>query len=442
MATAAQKQQIVQYLANAGFTGADLVTATAIVLRESGGNPAAFNGNTKTGDESYGLAQINMLGSMGTSRLKQFGLTSKQQLLDPQTNANAFFQMYKQGGFQPWLGYRPGLTVAPQMAQAQQLVQSFDPSAASTSIRTGLGQGVPLRTDVPNGALSSGGGSIEDTVRELYGYAAVYLDDPDIGPVLRQAAEEGWSAQRLQGALFKTNWWQTTQASARTWDNAEAQDPATARSNIEQRMADIRAQAAQTGFSIDPTHLYDLARDSLRLDWSTQQLNAAIGAESFRNGSLSTSSTMQAVRAAAAAYAVPMADSTLTDWGQRIASGQATTEDFRQTLVTYAKGLYPGLAKSLDQGLTVKDYADPYIQTAAQTLGVSPGSISLSDPKWSAALNGIDSKTGERRVLTLDEWNTKLKSEDRYGWQHTADARAQTSSLAATLGQRFGTYAS
>lgn len=33
---------------------------TAIALRESGGNPKAFNGNVKTGDRSYGLWQINM----------------------------------------------------------------------------------------------------------------------------------------------------------------------------------------------------------------------------------------------------------------------------------------------------------------------------------------------------------------------------------------------
>lgn len=32
----------------------------AIALRESGGDPYAFNGNTHTGDRSFGLTQINM----------------------------------------------------------------------------------------------------------------------------------------------------------------------------------------------------------------------------------------------------------------------------------------------------------------------------------------------------------------------------------------------
>ena len=33
---------------------------TAIALRESAGDPNAFNGDAATGDRSYGLWQINM----------------------------------------------------------------------------------------------------------------------------------------------------------------------------------------------------------------------------------------------------------------------------------------------------------------------------------------------------------------------------------------------
>lgn len=88
---------IVSYLKQAGFSGDALRTAWAIVQRESSGNPRAFNGNGETGDQSYGLFQINMLGAMGPSRLKQFGITSNDQLLDPLTNARAAYKLSKGG---------------------------------------------------------------------------------------------------------------------------------------------------------------------------------------------------------------------------------------------------------------------------------------------------------------------------------------------------------
>jgi SLT domain-containing protein len=78
----------------AGFPPVVAVTMTAIALRESGGNPAAFNGNAQTGDRSYGLWQINMIGTLSEPRLKAFGIAREDQLLDPATNAHAAFVLW------------------------------------------------------------------------------------------------------------------------------------------------------------------------------------------------------------------------------------------------------------------------------------------------------------------------------------------------------------
>jgi hypothetical protein len=80
---------IYQLALSAGFPASTAVKMTAIALRESRGNPAAFNGVAP--DESYGLWQINMLGDLGTRRMALFGLTSKEQLFDPATNARAAY---------------------------------------------------------------------------------------------------------------------------------------------------------------------------------------------------------------------------------------------------------------------------------------------------------------------------------------------------------------
>lgn len=93
----------------AGGSAASAPIAAAIALAESGGNPSSHNGNAGTGDNSYGLWQINMIGSMGPARLAEFGLTSNTQLFDPLTNAKAAVKVSNGGSnFGPWTTYTSG----------------------------------------------------------------------------------------------------------------------------------------------------------------------------------------------------------------------------------------------------------------------------------------------------------------------------------------------
>lgn len=88
----------------AGFSGESVAIAVAVALAESSGNPRARNAVPP--DNSYGLWQINMLGSMGPARRQQFGLSSNEQLYDPTTNARAAYAISSQGrNWKPWSTY-------------------------------------------------------------------------------------------------------------------------------------------------------------------------------------------------------------------------------------------------------------------------------------------------------------------------------------------------
>ena len=76
-----------------GFEGSALKTAWAVAKVESNGRPLAFNGNKKTGDSSYGIFQINMLGELGIKRKEKFDLQSTKDLFDPVTNAEITYHM-------------------------------------------------------------------------------------------------------------------------------------------------------------------------------------------------------------------------------------------------------------------------------------------------------------------------------------------------------------
>lgn len=121
-------EEAASYAYQAGFRGEDLVRIVAIMGRESGYNPKAYNPNSATGDLSYGLTQINMIGSMGPQRRAQFGIGANEDLFDPLTNLRAAYLMYQQAGgkLTPWGGYK-GMsdTYGTNMSAAQQAVSNF-----------------------------------------------------------------------------------------------------------------------------------------------------------------------------------------------------------------------------------------------------------------------------------------------------------------------------
>jgi hypothetical protein len=90
-------EELVKMLSAVGFEGKALKVAWAVVKKESNGRPLAFNGNVKTGDNSYGIFQINMIGGLGVARRDKFDLDSNKDLFDPVVNAQIAFHMSNEG---------------------------------------------------------------------------------------------------------------------------------------------------------------------------------------------------------------------------------------------------------------------------------------------------------------------------------------------------------
>lgn len=100
-------RQIAEYAYDAGFRGRSLTTAVAVALAESSGNARAHNAVPP--DDSYGLWQINMIGSEGAERRRAYHLKSDDRLFDPAVNARLAFSISGHGTkWMPWSTYRYG----------------------------------------------------------------------------------------------------------------------------------------------------------------------------------------------------------------------------------------------------------------------------------------------------------------------------------------------
>jgi hypothetical protein len=108
-ATSLTDIQLVELLKAVGFKGKGLKTAWAVAKAESNGRPFAFNGNVNTGDSSYGIFQINMIGNLGPDRKDKFNLDLNAELFSPVKNAQVVLHMTKGGtNWSSWSSYNKG----------------------------------------------------------------------------------------------------------------------------------------------------------------------------------------------------------------------------------------------------------------------------------------------------------------------------------------------
>lgn len=124
--------QISNYAASAGFSGDALVTAVAVALGESGGNPNAAG----DGGNSIGLWQIYR---------PDHPEFDGWHLTDPAINAQAAFQVYSDAGgnFRPWSAFKNGsyqafLATAQQGVMADARGVPMDPAANDLPIASNL----------------------------------------------------------------------------------------------------------------------------------------------------------------------------------------------------------------------------------------------------------------------------------------------------------------
>lgn len=251
---------------------------------------------------------------------------------------------------------------------------------------------------------------IDDKVHELYGPAmATYLDDAELGPILRQAAQEGWDQARLQGRMEQTDWWKRSSDTARQWELLKNQDPRTADNQRAQRQTEISNLMGQLGVRHNQMLLANLVEDSLRLGLSREQIQGivaswgpALGIDAgVRTGQLHA--TIEDLRAYANSQYQDPAFEELQGQAVRIAKGELTPEGAKAGFAIRAKSFFPFLATSIDGGMTVADYFSEHRSRIAKALEVNVDSIDLMRDKKFWPVTGFVDGKGVQRPMTWYE---------------------------------------
>lgn len=119
-------------------------------------------------------------------------------------------------------------------------------------------------------------------------------------------------------------------------------------------------------------------------------------------------------------------------------SRQATAVASQQAL-QWAKTMFPSVAGQLNynpegQSNDVRTLLGPYINSAAQMLGVNPDTVDMTDPKWQKGLTG-GANGGQ---MSMDEWNKTIASDPQYGYQYSQTGLDRAASVAMSVRNMFG----
>jgi hypothetical protein len=121
---------------------------------------------------------------------------------------------------------------------------------------------------------------------------------------------------------------------------------------------------------------------------------------------------------------------------ERVLTGQITNDDYIRQQRELAKTRYGHLAGLIDQGVTLEDLAANYKSSAAKLLEIDPNQIDMSQGNYEIALSF--GEEGKKRAMTTGEWEKLLRTDPRYGWEKTNNAKTEARSLATNLAQAFG----
>lgn len=287
-----------------------------------------------------------------------------------------------------------------------------------------------------------------EDIRAQYGFVAMLAQAvPEIGQLMQQAVAEKWTAERFQMAVANTGWWKSTPSPVRQWVTQNVADPASASRAMKTGADSIKLYAGRLGFeNVDQGTLEKIWLDSQlaggdeawmqQHTWNTlyQKNGVPVGGEA--------GARVQQARELAYAYGYQPSNldtQIQSAVGAGLSVGQvgdAALSSWQDKLKSYAASKFTPFADRINQGETVMDIAQPYMEMYANTLELNQHDVSLDDKLMQQWLQG--KAEGGQPPASVPVWQAQqdLRKDPRWGF--TQNARQSAAETATVIGKAFG----
>jgi len=299
----------------------------------------------------------------------------------------------------------------------------------------------------PDGVVSEGTPLTDAEIAAYateFGYAAFWLNHAELGPILRQAADEEWTQEKLLAAIQATDWWREHEDADVKFQLLEQSEPAEAEAQLADALQRIETEAGLLNITLDPARLGEMARQSIIWNWTaTDQSNAILSEAHWEPGAAeggSIAGYARRINKLVGDYQVNVTPEQVEEFAQDLYLGAVTLEGVEAEFANQARSMYPHFADRIDAGFSPRTIFAPYKQHIATLLDMPVNQIDLlGDPKFQPIIDTVDDK-GEHRAMTLSEAGRYIRTSEqtRPLWEKTPTAKNQARSLASFIGKKFG----
>lgn len=275
----------------------------------------------------------------------------------------------------------------------------------------------------------------QEEMAQRYGWAlAVLRSNPELSKLFDRAVAGTYSSQRFVAELRNTKWYKTRGETARQNEVLKGADPAEYKRRAEQTRADVAAAFYQmTGREASNSLLKSMTNLAFMGGYTDTEIRAMVGKSidvgaSMKYGIGGTlGEAERQIRAAVEDYGLDLGEPWIARQLNYVADGRADTTSIANYLQKAAISKYGAYKDELENGMTMKDIAEPFRQLMAKTLELSDKSLSISDPSIQKALAYREpakgGKPGAPAQMPLWQFESGLKNDKRWlGTQNAQDS--------------------
>jgi hypothetical protein len=273
---------------------------------------------------------------------------------------------------------------------------------------------------------------VESTFRKMFPSQAWLLDlDRTKYPKLFELIQRG-----VSGRMYETQ--QGLERFAAELKNTDFYTELATTDKVRQ----IKAVTGDLGF--EGSNFNKFLTTSMNMGWEGETLKAETYKEVFRKDDagnyLNTTAVQRAKKSneylkvanVGKAFFNTISDSTI----ESRLTGALNDDDIQRQQRELAKSKYAHLGNLIDQGFTLADLSSGFKQQAASLLEKDENAIDMSQADFEAAYNY--GEPGQKRMMTNGEWEIMLRSNAKFGWDKTNNAKAEARQLASSISQAFG----
>lgn len=283
----------------------------------------------------------------------------------------------------------------------------------------------------------------KDELAETYGFSTAFFNSvPELKRLLGQAVKQQWDTDAFTARLKNTKWWKQTSDSNRKAQAMEKSDPATYKATLEASRVAAAQLAVKMGAVLSEGNIAKLAKNILHYGWDDAQIQNFLGQfikfnEKHVLGGMAGAAYQQ-LKTIAYDNGVSLSEQALKDSAAYVVGGVSTMEKEVANIRGIAMGAFPAFADQIEAGQSMRNIAQPYVQTLAKTLELPDTDVDLNNPLIRSALNRANAQ-GKPEPLSMTDFVQRLKSTP--DWRRTSNAQSTTFAIGKQVLQDMGLMA-